>query len=76
MSYPPITILNLSSNIQVINSTVTHSFNLYTPFYNHSVFKVSSSMLTELLISALFYAYNTLGKIEYLLVLLSKGSPH
>lgn len=33
--------------------------------YKHSVFKVSFNMLTKLLISVLFYAYNMIGKTEY-----------
>ena len=50
---------------------------IYSFFISIAFFKVSLSMLTKLLISALFYAYNMRTKIEYVVsVLGSKGSPH
>ena len=47
-----------------------YPFISYTFFYKHSFFKVSHSTLTKLVISAIFYAYKMLSKIEHVVKIL------
>ena len=47
-----------------------------TLFYKNSIFKVILSMLTKLLLSALFYAYNMYSIMEFVMVALRSNRGH
>ena len=57
-------------NNKVLQILLFNKRSNYTLFYKHSVLKVSLDRLTKLFILVLFYAYNMLSKIEYVVTVL------